>query len=613
MPLRDDLLNPVPGENPCGENLRYAAVYDKIKEARREDDDAPQGDWQRERKTADYPLVLKLAGEALATKSKDLQLAVWLTEALIKTESFSGLKAGLDLIKGFIENFWDGLYPEIEDGDVELRAAPLDWLGSRMDASLRLLPLTKSGINWYQFKEARAIGYEADAADDSTKLEAREAAIAEGKQTMEDWDAAFNGSPKSFYAGLEETLDIILETLDSLSELCGDKFGEDAPSFGPMRTTIEEIRHTVHGLLQKKRETEPDALSEAAEEPTAEAEPGESAAYAETGYSEEPEPVPVVRTKTRPAGGPQTPEPVDKDDAFRRVVGVAAYLRREDPYSATPYLLLRGLRFGELRSAGSELDPNLLEAPATEIRQSLKKAANEGDWAQVIEIAEAAMGLPCGRGWLDLQRYVYRAAYELSYYQIQAVIRSEVNALLSDYPALRHASLLDDTPAANADTQSWLDEIAPAPPAAEAPVYAAAPLAEESAPQPPQDASQTPDAYALAQEAAGAGRSQEAIEILMREAAAEKSGRGRFQRRLQLAHLCISMGYAHIALPILEQITAEIDARSLEGWEAPAFVAQPFSLLYQCLENTDAAPEVKQKIYDRICRLDPLQALACRR
>ncbi len=47
----------------------------------------------------------------------------------------------------------------------------------------------------------------------------------------------------------------------------------------------------------------------------------------------------------------------------------------------------------------------------------------------------------------------------------------------------------------------------------------------------------------------------------------EKCGRGRFQRRLQLAQLCISIGYEHIAHPILDQITAEIDARGLEGWE----------------------------------------------
>jgi len=48
MPLRDDLLAPIPGAKPSGENLRYAPVYDKIKEARREDDDAPQGEWQRD-------------------------------------------------------------------------------------------------------------------------------------------------------------------------------------------------------------------------------------------------------------------------------------------------------------------------------------------------------------------------------------------------------------------------------------------------------------------------------------------------------------------------------------------------------------------------------------
>src|SRR5919198_3115941 len=118
MPLRNDLLNPVAGSSAGGENLRYSPIYDKIKEARREDDDAPLGDWQYQRKLADWPLVIKLASETIATKSKDLQLAAWLTEALLRKEGVAGLKEGLDLIRGLIENFWDGLYPEIEDGDV---------------------------------------------------------------------------------------------------------------------------------------------------------------------------------------------------------------------------------------------------------------------------------------------------------------------------------------------------------------------------------------------------------------------------------------------------------------------------------------------------------------
>src|SRR5258705_13352344 len=133
MPLRDDLLNPIEGENPSGANLRYAPVYDKIKEARRQDDDAPQGEWQRERKLADFKTVLKLGGDALATQTKDLQLGAWLTEAMLHQEGFAGLRQGLDLLHGLVEKFWDTLYPEIEDGELELRSAPLEWVGTRLD------------------------------------------------------------------------------------------------------------------------------------------------------------------------------------------------------------------------------------------------------------------------------------------------------------------------------------------------------------------------------------------------------------------------------------------------------------------------------------------------
>ncbi len=201
MPLRDDLLNPIPGANPCGDSLRYAPVYDKIKEARREDDDAPQGDWQRERKTADFPLVIKLAGEALATKSKDLQLAVWLTEALLRQESFAGFRAGLNLIQSLLETFWDGIYPEIEDGDASLRAVPLEWLGGRMDMALRNAPIVRKGFGWFKYKEALSVGYEADA-DTEAKAENRAGAIADGKLTGEEWDTAFAASSNEYYVAL---------------------------------------------------------------------------------------------------------------------------------------------------------------------------------------------------------------------------------------------------------------------------------------------------------------------------------------------------------------------------------------------------------------------------
>ncbi len=369
MPLRDDLLNPISGDNPSGANLRYAPVYDKIKEARREEDDAPQGEWARERKVADWKQVIKLSSEALATKSKDLQLAAWLTEAMLRTEGFAGLLGSLKLCQGLIETFWDTLYPELEDGDAELRVAPLDWIGSRLDQACRQVPITRKGFDWFHFKQSRAVGYEADAAASEAKAEARTQAIAEGKVTGEDFDAAFNATPKAFYVDGKQSLDDCLAAVESLGELCESKFTDAPPGFGGLRGTLEEVRSTVNSLLQKKRELEPDE-----EIVPAEAAAEEGAAEADSSGA----PAPARARKT------VSEEPADKDDAFARIAMVAKYLRREDPYSPAPYLLLRGLRWGELRSGGDSPSLELLAPPATQVRQELKRLAVEANWAELI-------------------------------------------------------------------------------------------------------------------------------------------------------------------------------------------------------------------------------------
>src|SRR5512134_3327146 len=181
MPLRDDLLNPIAGANPAGADLRYDPLYEKIKEARREEEDIPQGEWERQRKVADWPAVIKLTSEAIATKSKDLQLAAWLTEALLRREGFGGLTQGLTLLKGMLTQFWDGLYPEIEDGDLELRATPLDWVGGRLEFPVKAVPLNKAGHGYWQYKESQTIPTEKDAEKDREKANIRKKAVEEGK------------------------------------------------------------------------------------------------------------------------------------------------------------------------------------------------------------------------------------------------------------------------------------------------------------------------------------------------------------------------------------------------------------------------------------------------
>ena len=173
MALAANLLDPIPGPSPCGENLYYSPLYEQIKEARRQEDDIPQGEWRREVKKADYLQVIKLSADALAKKTKDLQIAAWLTEALVSQQGFTGLADGLDLMRGLVENFWESVYPELEDGDAEMRATPLEWVGSRMAEAVKHVSLTRNGLDWFTYRTSRAVPYEDDAAANEVKAAAR--------------------------------------------------------------------------------------------------------------------------------------------------------------------------------------------------------------------------------------------------------------------------------------------------------------------------------------------------------------------------------------------------------------------------------------------------------
>jgi type VI secretion system protein ImpA len=461
MSLREDLLQPIPGENPSGPNLYYSPLFDKIKEARRQDSAGPMGAWEREVKTADYVQVIKLSEEALATKTKDLWLGVWLTEALIARDKFAGLREGLDLLAALVDTFWDTLYPELEDGEADLRAAPIEWLGNYLEPdkgvspalAIQFVGLNIQGLNYAQFKEAQSIGYEEAVKTNEARRKAREVAIKDGKIPPETFDKALLETPKEFVRKLDLDLKASIQSLQALDELCQGKFGNAAPSFTKLRRALDDVQTTVHVLLLKKLEQDPDPIAA-------------------------PEFVAGAVADAAVNGGPATslpaerigdlkidPEFLDKligeelhsrDDAVLRVAAVARYLRQREPASPVPYLLLRAFRWGELRDAADGQLAQILESPPGEIRAALRRHAQAANWKQVLETAETAMSQGFGRGWLDIQRYAIRACEELGYMNAAKALRSELKALLADLPELPNLIMQDDTGAANPETIAWL-------------------------------------------------------------------------------------------------------------------------------------------------------------
>jgi len=611
MPLPDNLLNPIPGEKPCGEDLRYTPIYDKIKEARREEEEVQEGEWRTEGKKADYPQVVKLAVEALSTKTKDLQIAVWLTEALLRTEGFAGLKQGLDLLQGLVGTFWDGLYPQLEDGDAELRAAPLQWVGSSLVMPLQNAPINKAKHGWMDYTESRKLGYEAQA-DTTEKKEARTQLLQQGKVAPEDFDKSFTETPKVFYLAAEAALDGSTVTVQALDALCQEKFGDVAPSFSDLKKGLETVRHTVHQLLQKKRETEPDPVEPGAEGAAA---PGAGEGAAGEGATATGRGAPGVAGIVIPlADG----EPAQRRDAIANVVRAAATLRKMDPNNPGPYLMLRGLRWGELRAALQNSDLTLLEGPPTALRQHIKRLAIEGKWEDLLEAAENAMSLPCSRGWLDLQRFVVDACVGLGskYDGIAVAIRSELKALLQALPQLLETNLLDDTPAANSETRAWLQELAAepdAPPASEtapsdAPVAEAPVVQNHSAPG---WRRKFVDSYEQARQALTAGEAQKAIDLMRCEVDRQLSGRGQFFRKLQLAEICVAAGQAQIAQPILDDLVTIFDNNHVEQWEDRAVVAKALVTIIKNSQRVQGDESEKFRLFQTVVRLDPVQAISC--
>ena len=258
----DAILAPISGDKPAGESLRYTPVYDEIKEARRADDPFDQGAWKHEIKTSDWEKVIKIAVEALTQKTKDLQIAAWLTEALINTEGFEGVEAGLKIVTFFLNEYWETLYPLIEDDDLDFRAGPLVFIGEKLWYPIRNIPITEKGVtngySWLKWQESRQVGYESDTINqygdvDNKKKQTRDENIQDGMLTAEDFDLAVAMSSKDFYSTSSENLASCAEIFNELDKTVDDKFGLEAPRLSEISKAIIDCQMVVTKIFNKKK------------------------------------------------------------------------------------------------------------------------------------------------------------------------------------------------------------------------------------------------------------------------------------------------------------------------------------------------------------------------
>lgn len=114
----DRLLQPVPGDTPCGPNLQYDLQYFELESAVRVRAEQQYGDVIIPAQLPDWNDVLARS-VALLARTKDLRVAVYFLRAATRTHGWAGLAAGLKLVRALMERHWDSLHPQpdSEDGD----------------------------------------------------------------------------------------------------------------------------------------------------------------------------------------------------------------------------------------------------------------------------------------------------------------------------------------------------------------------------------------------------------------------------------------------------------------------------------------------------------------
>ncbi|WP_224983054.1 type VI secretion system protein TssA [Geomonas agri] len=255
----EKLLLPISSESPAGSDLRYTTVYEEIMEARRCEDAVAMGDWQHDVKQANWDKAISLATAALGEKTKDLQIAAWLAEGLTVTEGFAGLELGLELITGLAERFWETVYPQTEEGDLEYRATPFQFLDGKVALHVRQIPLTDPaltpGYSWLQWRQSREVGSEAEVKDrygeiDECKKSRRDQLLAESAVSPEDFDAAVARSSAGYAAALRGGLLRCSQRVQRLATVLEDKFVSSAPTVGELAAAIDGCSKLVDTLYR---------------------------------------------------------------------------------------------------------------------------------------------------------------------------------------------------------------------------------------------------------------------------------------------------------------------------------------------------------------------------
>lgn len=333
IPL-ESLLQPISEENSVGDDIREdsspTSLYYAIKDARNsaraserqnmfDGNNSEAGDYWRK--------ILDLAPDILQNNAKDLEIASWYTEALIRQYGFRGLRDGFKLIHGLIEQYWDNLYPLPDEDGIETRVASLSGLNGEGAEGVLIAPIRNVEIT--QGYEPGPFSYwKYQQAMDVEKILDEEAKTDKASKlgfSNEDVERAVADSSETFYIDLVDDVSEAIATYRKIGTLLDEYCGiQDSPPSSNIINILEDCLGTIKHIGKNKIPA---------------AEPAESSEQNTEGEA----PMAASGTPAHAAGPVKS-----RADAFKKLTEISEFFRKTEPHSPISYILERAVKWGDM-------------------------------------------------------------------------------------------------------------------------------------------------------------------------------------------------------------------------------------------------------------------------
>ncbi|WP_044559385.1 type VI secretion system protein TssA [Azospirillum sp. B4] len=334
------LLAPIPGDQPCGPDLRTHAggdaAYFQLKDLRataRAIERRADSEDEAQSSLAEWQRIHDLARIVLTQRTKDVEIAVWLTEAAVRLDGFAGLADGFRLLTGLVERHWDGVHPlpdtdgPDEDG-IAVRLAPIGGLNGHGAEGTLIQPIRKVPLLRDDGGEPIAYWHYALAQRASQTPDSRSRPGRTQPPTLDALSQRMGQQPAARNRALLAEVRACRQAFRDLDRLLTERAGADAPPTSTITHILEEVEDAVVFLtgLSAKEEVEeaavPDVILQSA-----------------TG-------APVLAEETapqRPAKGITS-----REEALNQLAEIGQYFRRTEPHSPLSYTIEDLVRRGRM-------------------------------------------------------------------------------------------------------------------------------------------------------------------------------------------------------------------------------------------------------------------------